>query len=374
MDRSSNLLGTGNDISLTNVFNELNAYNSYLNHDTLVINGINDDRYIDIGESNAFIITNAYDGYVSCLVERSRTNVDYEPNVDAEFDLPDETPEEDDSLNEVTRKDFPETWIFDKIQVNTNGIEYLERNFPDTITSWDISGFSISSTSGLGLSKPLNLVVAPKFFVMINLPYSVRVGEILRVEVSVFSFDEKQSKPLEVDVTLYNVVDTSREIINETGSDEEDYVYEYDEQEEKAEFEFYESAKVDGTCQYKKSVITNDEKRQTNRVKVAKNSGHHTHFFIKATRPGNRRIKIRAIDTKSNSRVDVVERILKVDYEGLTVYNNKARLIDLRKQRKDSYDFEISISDDAFKKSIKLGAAVFGDLIGPTLYNTQNLM
>lgn len=77
---------------------------------------------------------------------------------------------------------------------------------------------------------------------------------------------------------------------------------------------------------------------------------------------------------KNKKRFDEVEQILNVEHEGLTRYRNKALLVDLRDKSRDGYDFDIYISETAPKSSIKINAAVIGDLIGPALSSTENLM
>lgn len=74
---------------------------------------------------------------------------------------------------------------------------------PDTITSWVISAFSLSPSKGLGLtSKTSKVTVFKSFFVSLNLPYSVKRGEVVAVPIVVFNYlDTVQS----AEVTLHNV-------------------------------------------------------------------------------------------------------------------------------------------------------------------------
>lgn len=73
---------------------------------------------------------------------------------------------------------------------------------PDTITSWIITGFSLDPISGLGLTKqPSKLQVFQPFFVSINLPYSVKRGEVLSLPIVVFNY---MGSNVDADVTLHN--------------------------------------------------------------------------------------------------------------------------------------------------------------------------
>lgn len=93
-----------------------------------------------------------------------------------------------------------------------------------------------------------------------------------------------------------------------------------------------------------------------------------------------RLVKVRAeIVRKTKSKkveniFDEVEKQLKVEHEGLTDYRNEAVLIDLRDKSRDGYSFNIFIPDTALNSSIKINAAAIGDLIGPALSSTENLM
>ena len=64
VDHSVNLLRTSNDIEEKSVLDNLRAYDAYRNLAELEIKGADDNRYKDVGVSNGFIITNAYEGRV----------------------------------------------------------------------------------------------------------------------------------------------------------------------------------------------------------------------------------------------------------------------------------------------------------------------
>jgi CD109 antigen len=79
-----------------------------------------------------------------------------------------------------------------------------------------ITGFSIDSITGLGLTEtPRTLKVFQPFFVSLNLPYSVKRGEVLSIVIVVFNYQDNDQ---EAEVTLYNAdqefefTETSNEI------------------------------------------------------------------------------------------------------------------------------------------------------------------
>lgn len=67
VDQSVTLLGSGNDIDKSRVASDMNAYNVHENFTALTIKG-NKERYLDFGESNAFVLTNALEGDSTCLI------------------------------------------------------------------------------------------------------------------------------------------------------------------------------------------------------------------------------------------------------------------------------------------------------------------
>ena len=329
VDHSVNILKTGNNIDEKSVFDDLRAYNIYKNYEELKIEGApaDDTRYKDVGAANAFIITNAYGGYVYCYNERGGT--DLVPNDDDDVEL-EETVDED--FESKVRVDFPETWIFEAIESNNKGFGVLEKQIPDTITSWDITGFTMSKTVGLGIAKPQKLIVVQNFFLMLHLPYSIRIGEILRVDVSVFNYFKKTKLPLDVDVTLFS--EGEPEETPEFVMDDEEDNNEYTE----SEFDFYTAKKQSNRCEYTISQAANTARKRTNRIKVPKGAGTSTFFYIKATKAGDIKIRVRAQVAKSSKTFDEVHKTMKVEYDGEVIDENLSYLVDLRNKRIDSYD------------------------------------
>ena len=81
-----------------------------------------------------------------------------------------------------------------------------------------ITGFAVDPFSGFGMTKmPRKLEVFQPFFVSLNLPYSVKRGEIIAIPIVVFNYMDHD---LDAEVTLDN---TGQEFdfidIAEEGSD-----------------------------------------------------------------------------------------------------------------------------------------------------------
>jgi CD109 antigen len=278
VDHSVNLLRNGNEVDLKSVVNDLEAYDAYKKYSKLKFSGskATDGRYNAVGNFNTFIITDAYQGKLTCRKKRSARNFG-----------PSETP--NDHYVSKQRSKFPETWFYKKVEVDENGRFTFSEKIPDSISTWDISGFAISPEFGLGIAKPQTLKASQKFFLTVHLPYSVKVGEVVKVDVSVFNAIEDLPKKTDVDVTLYSDGAENEESENE-GND----------------FEFYSSPKsnllrTESNQKFKKQTVT-----------VEKDKGALTSFFIKATKPIFARIKVRAV-IEGEELFDEVFKVLQIE-------------------------------------------------------------
>ena len=74
-------------------------------------------------------------------------------------------------------------------------------NAPHTLTTWVGEAFCIHEEEGLGVAEPDNLLVKQDFFAEINLPYSVKRGEVFPLNISVFNYVE-QDLPIKVNLMV----------------------------------------------------------------------------------------------------------------------------------------------------------------------------
>lgn len=78
----------------------------------------------------------------------------------------------------------------------------LHKKVPDTITSWVITAFALDPVTGLALTtEPTKLKVFQPFFVSLNLPYSIKRGEVVSIPIVVFNYMETA---VNAEVTLHN--------------------------------------------------------------------------------------------------------------------------------------------------------------------------
>lgn len=341
VDKSVLLRKTGNDVD-KNRIHELLRYEPSLDYKPLKVEG-SESIYEEFGGLSSFILTDAlssprkekissrFDDYYSDSEE------DYVEFFDTdEADLIESAMEED-----RVRKYFPETWFFDSFSVDANGHHQLPKQAPDTITSWVITGFSLDQENGLGLSEPQSLFVRQSLFIKLNLPYSIRTGEILKVDVTVFNYIPNRKINLGVEVEMFTD--------------------QYD-----PEFEFIDYR---SKCIYE---VSSDTSRKT-LISVAPNSMSSTSLFIRPLKEGKIKLNVKATGQQAKI-MDAVEGELLVENEGITKYVNNPVMIDLSKQSSITNAYHFLPREDIIPKSLRFGIALDADLMGNVLMDVQSLM
>uniref|UniRef100_A0A667XIT0 Complement component c3a, duplicate 5 n=1 Tax=Myripristis murdjan TaxID=586833 RepID=A0A667XIT0_9TELE len=98
-----------------------------------------------------------------------------------------------DSSEIVSRTKFPDSWMWsDVILPNCPNCETssFKRKIPlpDSITTWQFTGISLSSTNGICVADPLEVIVRKQFFIDLRLPYSAVRGEQLEVKAILHNY------------------------------------------------------------------------------------------------------------------------------------------------------------------------------------------
>uniref|UniRef100_A0A673XTT8 Alpha-2-macroglobulin-like n=1 Tax=Salmo trutta TaxID=8032 RepID=A0A673XTT8_SALTR len=91
---------------------------------------------------------------------------------------------------QTVRTFFPETWIWDLVEVGESGSADVPLTVPDTITTWETEVFCLAP-SGFGLAPLVELTVFQPFFLELTLPYSVIRGEHFELKATVFNYLSK---------------------------------------------------------------------------------------------------------------------------------------------------------------------------------------
>lgn len=349
VDQSVLLLQSGNDISMEEVENELNSYDSDTDQNDNLLSlrdaRLRDRRSLfwwpgsaDAGEvfekSGAVVLTNGYVHEHTPLIYYRNLDdgiVAQADSINGPFDQVDSS-----AQTPRLRQHFPETWLWELLDAGPDGRLTVKKKAPDTITSWVLTAFSLDSIHGLGLSQsPSKLRVFRPFFVSLDLPYNVVRGEVVAIPVVVFNYLDRD---LTVDVTLDN--SNGHLEIPDMSND------------------------VDAPKR-------TQERSLTRRVTARANSGASTAFVVTVKRLGLVDIKVTATSPLAG---DSVLRQLLVKAEGETQYYNEAVFVDLRNKNKFETNVTLKIPKNFVKGSERVEVSVVGDLLGPSIPNLASLL
>ncbi|XP_014849656.1 PREDICTED: complement C3-like [Poecilia mexicana] len=108
----------------------------------------------------------------------------------------------------TTRSKFPESWLWYDItlpgcpgQDPNCGSTVFKKKYalPDSITTWQLTGISLSNTHGICVAEPLEVIVKKPFFIDLRLPYSAVHGEQLEIKAILHNYHDD---PVSVRVDL----------------------------------------------------------------------------------------------------------------------------------------------------------------------------
>ena len=238
------------------------------------------------------------------------------------------------------RNDLPNTWLFTNASTNSEGNALITVPVPDlTNTTWVVSGFAINQLHGMGIAENLaELELFQPFYVLANIPYRVKVGETLAVEMVVFNY---LSKEISAEVTLENP--------NGSG------------------FTF--GTPNPNAIEGSDSPII--ELHRTKRITIRPGSRTPVSFIITPQEIGSLEMKITA---KSSFGQDVLVEKLRVEAEGEIVYKSDTYFVDLTGSGERELNITLDIPRYAVPKSSKVFLAAVPDPVGPALNNLEDLL
>ncbi|KAK3612489.1 hypothetical protein CHS0354_024459 [Potamilus streckersoni] len=336
VDKSVLLLGTGNDITEERVRDNLDKYGGYGIHfargwGILPPWPIPADDVSDIFSEAGLIVStdgNLHNFDIWSLIEGviPRTVEDEKP-------LPSQGSGKVTSTLPRVRKFFPETMIFTNITADANGTAKLTQIVPDTITEWVANAFALNVESGLGIAAlTANLTVFQKFFVNLQLPYSVVRGEEVVIQASVFNYYDTDEYVL---LTL-------------KGSND------------------FDGITINGTRQ--NEVSTGN---LTQCVQVKSNEPKAVFFTIRPKSIGSINLQVQA---QSHVAADALMIPLLVKAEGEPKEYNRPVLISLSEGGTFLEQVRITYPQNVVQGSQSVRVTLIGDILGPSMENLDNLI
>ncbi|XP_013108376.2 thioester-containing protein 1 allele R1 isoform X1 [Stomoxys calcitrans] len=228
------------------------------------------------------------------------------------------------------RSIFPETWIFKDLDIIDSNTP-LTLQVPDTITTWIVRAFSVNDETGFGImDNTLDIEAFQPFFISVNLPYSVKRGEIVTIPVTIFNYLQ-QSHPTEI--TMENNSENFQLMDDEN-----------------------------------QPIV---KKHDTRNITVPANNGKSVAFRLSPKKVGNIEIRVEA---KNSITADAVLHKLRVDPEGIAHNSNQEELLTLRDGDAKNLTFRTNIPADIVSDSEYLVLSVSGDIMGTTLENLDDLV
>uniref|UniRef100_A0A3B4CL94 Uncharacterized protein n=1 Tax=Pygocentrus nattereri TaxID=42514 RepID=A0A3B4CL94_PYGNA len=266
--------------------------------------------------------------YFQCmLIMNVYRSTDYDPLVGSSW-LSDST--------ETIRKFFPETWIWQLVEVGDSGSAQVPVTVPDTITTWETDAFCLSS-KGLGVAPPAKLRVFQPFFLELSLPYSIIRGEEFELKATVFSY---LSKCIMVKVTpapssLYTL-----------------------------------KASSDG--EYSSCLCANG--RKTFKWTLVPSVLGVLNVTVSAEAEQSQTVcDNEIVSVLERGRIDTVTRSLLVQAEGIEKTQSQSWLL-CPQENSVSEEMELGLPEDVIKGSTRASVSVLGDILGRALKNIDGLL
>ncbi|CAG7828071.1 unnamed protein product [Allacma fusca] len=165
----------------------------------------NEER-LDLRRSGIVVITNANpsDEHILKYVRDPLEEICFVPLSGGNDVVAPENP----SVEVAPRKYFPETWLWEVVNIDRSGNSTMDYPAPDSLTSWMITGYSLHPEHGISiLPSAKKLTTFKDFFITLELPYSVVQDEQLILKILVHNYlpgNTTRSVSAQLKSTAYN--------------------------------------------------------------------------------------------------------------------------------------------------------------------------
>ncbi|KAK2846830.1 hypothetical protein Q5P01_009829 [Channa striata] len=236
----------------------------------------------------------------------------------------------------TVRTFFPETWIWDLVEVGESGTKDVSITVPDTITTWETEAFCLSPR-GFGLAPRKEIKVFQPFFLELTLPYSIIRGEHFELKATVFNYL------------------TSCIMVSVTPVSSSDYTL---------------TALSDD--QYTSCLCGND--RKTVSWKMAPSVLGTVNVTVTAEAVASQvSCDNEIVSVPDRGRIDVVTKSLIVKAEGTEMTNNYNWLL-CPKGDPLTENIDLQLPENVIDGSARASISVLGDILGRALQNLDGLL
>ncbi len=223
------------------------------------------------------------------------------------------------------------------MELDAAGDAYLDVFAPHTVTEWVAEAFCTNTKSSLAVSNKSTLLVSQDFFVDVGLPYSVKRGEILHVNVTTFN---KVETALPIKLSLaqsdeYNIRDADSRNVCLDGQRNQLEIFKVE-------------AKVLGEVNITAKAEITDEVSSDSESSCTSAGG-------------------------SKGYTDAVRKSIIVKPEGLPKEKIQSAFQCLDLERTE-FTLDLSLPDDLVEGSERAWIKVSGDIMAPSLNNLERLL
>ncbi|XP_072314553.1 alpha-2-macroglobulin-like [Eucyclogobius newberryi] len=238
---------------------------------------------------------------------------------------------------QTVRTFFPETWIWDLVEVGESGQVALPLTVPDTITTWEGGAFCLSPERGMGLAARQELIVFQPFFLELMLPFSIIRGESFELKATVFNY---LSSCIMMDVRAA----PSSDFILTTLS----------------------------SVQYT-SCLCGNERKTVSWTLLASALGDVNVTVTAEAITSAVQCDNEILSVPEQGRVDVVTKVLRVEAEGTQVSKAYNWLL-CPKGEPLKEQLELTLPDNVIPGSARASVSVLGDILGRAMKNLDGLL
>ncbi|XP_053713561.1 complement C3-like isoform X2 [Synchiropus splendidus] len=138
--------------------------------------------------------------FVYCCTQLESQRPEMKPNTLLLARVDDDDDSYIDSNDIRSRSKFPESWLWTYIHLPACApgerkckTKSIEKDFPlqDSITTWQVTGISLSKSNGICVGDPLEVIVEKSFFVELKLPYSAVIGEQIEIKAILHNYRDE---------------------------------------------------------------------------------------------------------------------------------------------------------------------------------------
>ncbi|XP_043974431.1 alpha-2-macroglobulin-like [Gambusia affinis] len=237
---------------------------------------------------------------------------------------------------QTVRTFFPETWIWDLVEVGPSGTKDVSLSVPDTITTWETETFCLSP-QGFGLAPRQKLTVFQPFFLELTLPYSIIRGENFELKATVFNYLTKCI------------------MMKVTAAPSSDYTL----------------TPLSGD-QYTSCLCANERKTLSWSMNPTALGVMNVTVSAEAV-PSRASCENKIVEVPERGRIDTVTRSLRVEAEGSEIVKTQNWLL-CPKGEPLTEETEVHLPENVIDGSARVTVSVLGDILGRALKNLEGLL